>query len=70
MIPGPYSIAFVHFENEGSDSPSYRVLRLGFDTASKAYAAVHEVAVEAGVPESDCTIIRQIDREEAAQFYA
>ena len=67
MIPGPYSICYVFFPDD-SDSASFRTLRYGYDTAMQAFSAIGKVAEDSGVPESDCAVVRGIDREEAEDF--
>jgi hypothetical protein len=67
MIPGPYAICFVEFE-ENSDAGTYRILRWGYDSAADAFKDVATVASEKKVAEDRCTVIRQVDREEAGRF--
>lgn len=71
MIPGPYCICHVVFgEKSDSDVPTYRVLRYGYDTAESAYKNIDAVASDEDVPASECTVIRQIEREEVNEFKA
>ncbi len=67
MIPGPYSI--VHctpIENE--DCLNLRTLKWGYDTAVQAYSALSSVAAAAKVAAKECTVIRDIQADEAAAF--
>ena len=68
MIPGPYSLCKISYESEDSDSLVYTTLSYGYDTASQAYAERAKIASEAGIPEDDVCVIRQIDPEESAEF--
>lgn len=68
MIPGPYAICQAVFLDEDSDTPDYKTLKYGYDSAEQAWADVQTVASEEGVPAEDCLVIRTVDREEASRF--
>ena len=68
MIPGPYSLCEVTFEDEESDSATYTTLSCGYDTAAQAYAARPKIAEENEVPEESICVLRVIDPGEAAEF--
>jgi hypothetical protein len=67
MIPGPFAICRVEFE-EDSDSAILYSLRWGYDSAGEAFKDLENVAVDSRVKAKDCVVIRYVDREEAAQF--
>jgi len=67
MIPGPYAI--YAFTPDDSDGGTFQTLSWGYDTATDAFNALPQVAAAThNVAESDCVVLRMIDRDEAAQF--
>lgn len=67
MIPGPYAICHIDFP-ENSDAAIFKTLRFGYDSAEAAYRELEKVATEKKLDVSECGVIREIDREEAADF--
>lgn len=69
MIPGPYSICHITFPDD-SDSPTYRTVSLGYDTAGSAFSKREIIAKENSVPVDELVVIRFIDAEESGKFTA
>ena len=67
MIPGPYSICHVTFP-EDNDSPCYRAVSWGYDTAGSAFSKREKIAKEESIPVDELAVIRFIDPEESDKF--
>jgi hypothetical protein len=67
MIPGPFAICRIEFEDD-SASAILHTLRWGYDSASQAFKDLENVAIDSRVEREGCVVIRYVEREEAEQF--
>jgi hypothetical protein len=67
MIPGPFAICRIEFEDD-SDSAILHTLRWGYDSTSQAFKDLKNVGIDSRVEPEDCVVIRYVEREEAELF--
>ncbi len=62
MIPGPYAVCIISFDNPDSDAATYRVVQYGYDTAEQAFRHVVRLK-KTRAYKKDLVVIQHMERD-------
>ena len=62
MIPGPYAVCIISFDNPDSDAATYRVVKYRYDTPEQAFRHLARLKKTRAYARKDLVVIQHMER--------